>query len=203
MHAYYIQKIFFQGFHIFKKIKFQMKKLVFLLLVGLSVSAFKLIQNKEFACLPCGSECDGKTYNAAGKCSGCGMDLVEKSTIHFSNISIAQLCDRISANPKAILLDVRSVGEFKGTTTEVPTIGHFKNAININVAELERRVNELKKDKESEILVYCSHAHRSAVASYFLSTHGFKNVKNMLGGVSTIDQQASECLKKSFVAHTR
>jgi len=131
------------------------------------------------------------------------MELVDKSTIRFSNISVDQLCDRISANPKAIVLDVRSVGEFKGTTSETPTFGHFKNAVNINVTELERRVNELNKDKESEILVYCSHAHRSAVASYFLSTHGFKNVKNMLGGVSTINQQTSDCLKKSFVLHSR
>lgn len=129
------------------------------------------------------------------------MDLVGKSTIRFSNISVDQLCERISANPKAIVLDVRSVGEFKGTTAEVPTIGHFKNAVNINVTELEKRVGELNKDKESEILVYCSHAHRSATASYFLSTHGFKNVKNMLGGVSTIDQQSSDCLKESFVVH--
>jgi len=178
-----------------------MKKLVLLLIISLLVSAFKLIQNKEFACLPCGRECDSKVYTAAGKCSGCGMDLVDKSTIKFSNISVNQLCDRLSANPKAILLDVRSDGEFKGTNAEISTFGHFKNAININVTEIERRVNELNKDKESEILVYCSHAHRSAVVSYFLSTHGFKNVKNMLGGVSTIDRQSSDCLKKSFVVH--
>lgn len=201
MHAYYIRNFFLTGFHIFKEIRLRMKKLVLLLIVGLSLSAFKLIQNKEFVCLPCGRECDGEIYHAAGKCAGCGMDLVDKSTIKFSNISVNQLCERLSANPKAVLLDVRSVGEFNGTTNEVPTFGHFKNAVNINVTEIESRVNELNKNKEAEILVYCSHAHRSAVASYFLSTHGFKNVKNMLGGVSTIDQQASDCLKKSFVVH--
>src|SRR5258706_9750605 len=107
-----------------------MKKLLFLVIIGLSVSAFKLIQKKEFVCLPCGRDCDYETYSASGKCASCGMDLVDKSTIRFSNISVDQLCDRISANPKAIVLDVRSVGEFKGTTTEVPTIGHFKNAVN-------------------------------------------------------------------------
>jgi rhodanese-related sulfurtransferase len=129
------------------------------------------------------------------------MKLVEKSTIRFANISVDQLCDRVAANPKAVLLDVRTTGEFDGTAKEVPTIGHFKNAININVKELEGRAEELNKYKDSEILVYCSHAHRSAIASYFLGTHGFKNVKNMLGGVSTISQPSSDCLKKSFVVH--
>jgi rhodanese-related sulfurtransferase len=128
------------------------------------------------------------------------MKLVEKSTIRFSNISVAELCDNAS-KPGVVLLDVRSPGEFDGSTNHVPTFGHFKNAININVTDLESRVKELDKYKATEILVYCSHAQRSAVASYFLTTHGFDRVKNMTGGVSTIDPKQSECLQKSFVKH--
>ncbi len=45
--------------------------------------------------------------------------------------------------------------------------------------------NELSKYKKSEVIVYCSHSHRSPRASYILGTHGFTNVKNMSGGVST------------------
>jgi rhodanese-related sulfurtransferase/DNA-directed RNA polymerase subunit RPC12/RpoP len=176
-----------------------MKTLLLLLLVALL--HFSFAQTKEHVCLPCGRECDNHIYEGPGQCSSCGMKLVEKSTLRFTNVSIGQLCEGISKNPKAVLLDVRSEGEFKGSTTEVPSYGHFKNAININVNDLEKRVEELKKFKDSEIFVYCSHAHRSAVASYFLSTHGFKNVKNMLGGVSTLANQQSDCLSQSFVAH--
>ncbi|GHN00091.1 hypothetical protein WSM22_15800 [Cytophagales bacterium WSM2-2] len=129
------------------------------------------------------------------------MNLVEKSTVNFANVSVEDMCKRIGVNSDAIILDVRSKGEFSGSTTDVQTFGHFKNAINVNVTELEKRVKELEKYKGKEIFVYCSHAHRSATASYFLSTHGFENVKNMTGGVSIIDPQNNECLKKSFVAH--
>ena len=156
---------------------------------------------KEFACLPCGRECDNQVYDKAGLCPSCSMKLVDKSTIAFKNISVNELCARMTWNPNAVILDVRSAGEFTGSSNDMETFGHFKNAININVNELEGRVKEIDKYKAKEVLVYCSHAHRSAIASYFLSTHGFQNVKNMLGGVSTVDPKNSNCLTKSFVLH--
>ncbi|MEJ0032816.1 MAG: rhodanese-like domain-containing protein [Bacteroidota bacterium] len=81
------------------------------------------------------------------------------------------------------------------------SVGHFKNAININVEELESRVDEISKYKGQEVLVYCSHSHRSPRATYFLSTHGFSNVKNVDGGVSTMTDAERDCLKGSFVSH--
>jgi len=174
-----------------------MKFILALLIFG-SLSAFWLAP-KEFVCLPCGRECDSKIYDKQGQCLACGMTLVDKSTISFKNISVDELCRRITSNPEVIILDVRSSGEFNGTSSDVKTFGHFKNAININVSELENRVKEVEKYKGREVLVYCSHAHRSAVASYFLSTHGFQNVKNMLGGVSTIADNS--CVKNAFIKH--
>ena len=80
-------------------------------------------------------------------------------------------------------------------------MGDIKNAININVQELENRLSQLSKYKDTEILVYCSHSHRSPRASYLLSTNGFKNVSNMSGGVSIIGNTPSELVKRYFVQH--
>lgn len=176
-------------------------KIALFIILSWSGLTFLNRQNKEFVCLPCGRECDSQLYKKSGTCSSCNMNLVEKSSIHFTNVSVEELCNRITSNPNVVLLDVRSPGEFNGLATETPTFGHFKNAINVNINDLEDRVKELEKYKGKEVLVYCSHAHRSAIASYFLSTHGFENVKNMTGGVSTVSPQASDCLKKSFVTH--
>lgn len=156
---------------------------------------------KEFVCLPCGRECDNQVFDKDGNCASCGMALVDKATVSFKNISVDELCARVTSNPDALILDVRSAGEFDGSSTNVSTFGHFKKAVNVNVTDIEGRVKELEKYKGKEVLVYCSHAHRSAVASYFLSTHGFQNVKNMRGGVSTIKPTSSDCLAKSFVVH--
>lgn len=178
-----------------------MKYLLITALAFASLS-FVTLQKKEYVCSPCGQDCDKEVHDKPGTCQHCGMSYVDKSTIKFSDLTFEQLCARVKANPKAVLLDVRSPAEFDGTSTNVPSFGHFKNAININIDELEGRVGELAKYKNQEVLVYCSHSHRSPRASYFLSTHGFKDVKNMAGGVSTLGaEQSKECMDKIFVKH--
>lgn len=159
------------------------------------------LQQKKFVCSPCGNDCDREVYDKPGSCSHCGMTLVDQSSIKFKDISFEEVCARLKANPKAILLDVRSPAEFQGTSREVPSFGHFKDAINININELEARVKELDKYKDREVIVYCSHSHRSPRASYYLTTHGFSNVKNVAGGVSTLGKTAPTCLDKIFVPH--
>jgi rhodanese-related sulfurtransferase len=182
--------------------KLHLMKLLIAAALALTSTSFCHAQNKEYVCTPCGQDCDHKDYSKPGKCSDCGMALVEKSSVKVTDISIDELCARLAANPKAVLLDVRSPGEFKGTSMGRSSYGHFKNAININVTDLESRVGELSQYKNEEILVYCSHSQRSPRATYFLSTHGFSNVKNMAGGVSTLtDKKENECLKKNFVFH--
>jgi len=158
---------------------------------------------KQYVCTPCGNDCDKDVHDKPGSCSDCGMALIDKATIGFKDIDFKTVCERVKANPKLVLLDVRSPGEFKGTSTEVPTFGHLNNAININITELESRIGELNKYKNQEVIVYCSHSHRSPRASYYLATHGFKNVKNVAGGVSTLTPSVPACLDKIYVKHTR
>ena len=175
-----------------------------LLLFILSVGYFEMPNTDEYVCQPCGQECDNQVYSKPGMCHSCGMSLVKKSTIKFKNIDLEEMCKSIKDNPKVVLLDVRSSEEFSDSNNHVPSFGHFKNAININVRELDERINELSKFKDNEIIVYCSHSHRSPQASYLLGTHGFTNVKNMIGGVSTFGTSYnSYCLKKEFVTHTK
>ena len=176
-------------------------KIIFAILIAAIVtSSFVVNQKKEYVCSPCGQDCDHTVYDKPGSCNTCGMALVEKSTVKFKNLSFEELCARLKANPKAVLLDVRTPAEFKGSS-DVPSFGHFKNAININVEELPARIDEIAKYKNQEVLVYCSHSHRSPRATYLLSTNGFGNVKNVAGGLSTITQSQKDCLTPAFVSH--
>ena len=164
---------------------------------GISASG----QSKQFVCTPCGADCDKEVYDHGGHCKSCGMALVEKSSATVTNLTVDEICKRIAANPNLILLDVRTPGEFNGSSTR-GSYGHFKNAININIDNLESRLDEISKYKNEEIIVYCSHSHRSPRATYLLSTRGFKDVKNMAGGVSTIVKPTNNpCLKENFVPH--
>jgi len=138
---------------------------------------------KSYICMPCGSSCDAKTYDKSGSCKHCGMTLVPQKSVVFTNVTPIQVCELVRQNSSIVFLDVRTAEEFNGTTPK-DSYGHIKNAINIPIQELESRLKELAAFKNKEIIVYCSHSHRSPQAAYLLSTNGFTKVKNMSGGMS-------------------
>jgi rhodanese-related sulfurtransferase/uncharacterized membrane protein YuzA (DUF378 family) len=138
----------------------------------------------SYQCTPCGRDCDKKVYPQSGNCSSCNMALVKKNTVAFKNIPASEICDYIKTHSSAVLLDVRTKEEFEGKAN--PDFGTLKNAINIPIQELEGKLASISKLKNKEILVFCSHSHRSPQASYLLTQAGFTNVTNMLGGMSVV-----------------
>jgi rhodanese-related sulfurtransferase len=162
-------------------------KLLALLLITLFLSAFVHFDDAgkgNYRCLPCGSDCDEQAYDEKGSCAHCGMPLVLASTIKFRQVAPTDICAYIAKHPRTILLDVRSKEEFEGTVT--PNFGTLKGAINIPIQELGRRLAELEIYRKKEILVFCSHSHRSPQAAYLLNQEGFHNVVNMSGGMSEL-----------------
>ena len=141
--------------------------------------------------MPCGRDCDNDVYDKPGKCPHCQMDLVEKSTVHFKTIQPSMLCQYIADHPNVVLLDVRTKEEFEGKAD--PNYGTLKNAINVPVQELEKNISTLAPYKDKEIIVYCSHSHRSPRACYILTQNGFSNVTNMAGGMSVMKDNS--CMK--------
>ena len=142
----------------------------------------------SYQCMPCGRDCDNDVYDKPGKCPHCQMDLVEKSTVHFKTIESPMLCQYLAEHPGVVLLDVRTKEEFEGTAN--PDYGTLKNAINIPVQELQKNIAALASYKDKEIIVYCSHSHRSPQACYILTQNGFPNVTNMAGGMSVMKDKA-------------
>jgi rhodanese-related sulfurtransferase/DNA-directed RNA polymerase subunit RPC12/RpoP len=142
----------------------------------------------SYQCMPCGQDCDNAVYDKPGKCPHCQMELVEKSTVHFKTIEPSMLCQYMAAHPNVVLLDVRTKEEFEGKAD--PNYGTLKNAINVPVQELEKNISKLASYKEHEIIVYCSHSHRSPRACYILTQNGFSNVTNMAGGMSVMKDKS-------------
>lgn len=68
----------------------------------------------------------------------------------------------------AIILDVRSKGEYQG--------GHINGAINISVDALSNNLSKLKKGKP--IITCCASGMRSASAKRILKSSGFTEVHN-------------------------
>jgi phage shock protein E len=79
----------------------------------------------------------------------------------------------------AIILDVRSKGEFDG--------GHIKGSINISVDVLANNLNKLK-DKNKTIITCCVSGMRSASAKAVLKNNGYAQVHNG-GGWSGLERK--------------
>jgi rhodanese-related sulfurtransferase len=164
----------------------------------------KYISDKqdEYVCLPCGADCDNISHKEPGTCSHCNMTLIKRSTIKHKNIEPDDLCSFITkaGSGNVLLLDVRTRAEFEGTAED--KFGRLNNAVNIPIQELESRMKELNNWKDKQIVVYCSHSHRSPRASYMLSQNGFKNVTNMLGGMSTWKESVKDekCNQQLFIS---
>jgi len=79
----------------------------------------------------------------------------------------------------AIILDVRSTGEFAG--------GHIKGSINISVDTLRNNLAKLN-DKNKIIITCCASGMRSASAKSILQSNGFVNVYNG-GGWSSLQNK--------------
>jgi rhodanese-related sulfurtransferase len=92
----------------------------------------------------------------------------------MSEITPRELKARLDGNDRPLLLDVRQDWETK--------LCRLENAIHIPIEEIELRTEELSPD--DEIVVYCHQGVRSAaVAGYLREQHGFKNVRNLAGGL--------------------
>lgn len=73
------------------------------------------------------------------------------------------------------IIDVRSKQEYDE--------GHIDGAILIPEYEIKERIEEIVKNKEEKILVYCSSGTRSKIAQEKLIKKGYKNVYNLKDGV--------------------
>ncbi|HEY6191602.1 MAG TPA: MBL fold metallo-hydrolase [Bacteroidota bacterium] len=87
-------------------------------------------------------------------------------------ITPEQLKERLDRGDHPMILDVREPSE-----QEIVNIGGTL----IPLGQLPRRYTEL--DSDQEIIVYCHHGNRSQRAVEFLYEKGFKNVKNLTGGI--------------------
>lgn len=74
----------------------------------------------------------------------------------------------------ALVIDVRSPEEFAS--------GHYQNAINIPVDQVQSRIKEFG-NPDTKIVLYCRSGGRAGSAKGVLDSKGFKNVVNA-GGLS-------------------
>ena len=83
------------------------------------------------------------------------------------------LRDRLAAGELPTILDVREPEEIQ--------IVRFPGAVEIPMSEIPSRLSEL--DANDEIVVLCHHGVRSAHVAGYLAQQGFRQVRNLAGGI--------------------
>lgn len=89
-------------------------------------------------------------------------------------LSAGDLHYMIAGDVDFVLVDVRAPQEYEDN--------HIGGAINIAVADLRTRYNELNKDKTT--VLFCSSGSRSSLGASILGQHGFKKVCTVAGGMT-------------------
>lgn len=80
----------------------------------------------------------------------------------------------------AILIDVRSPGEFHG--------GYIEGSINVPLDVFGGKIQSICSDKNAEIVLCCASGMRSGSAQNYLKQLGYSNVING-GGVGTLSMR--------------
>lgn len=93
----------------------------------------------------------------------------------MQNISVEELKNRRDAGEKLNLIDCREPHEY----AEFNIGGQL-----IPLGKIQTmQIDEIEGLKEEEVIIHCRSGQRSMVACLFLDTLGFKNTKNLAGGV--------------------
>jgi hydroxyacylglutathione hydrolase len=95
-------------------------------------------------------------------------------TRNIKLLSAEDLHEMIAGDVDFVLLDVRAPQEYEDN--------HISGVINIPVADLRTRDNELNKDKTTVLI--CSSGNRSSLGASILEQHGFKEIYNVAGGMT-------------------
>ena len=91
----------------------------------------------------------------------------------MDEISPQELQARLAGTDRPLLLDVRQDWETR--------LCRLENAVHIPIEEIEMRADEL--NTADEIVVYCHQGVRSAAVAEYLRQLGFRDVKNLAGGL--------------------
>lgn len=95
--------------------------------------------------------------------------------IEIQDLNPAEFGKALRANHDAILLDVRTPGEFEE--------GHLPGALNIDINGYDFHEQIENLDETKAYFVYCRSGGRSAAACRYMNSKGFRECYNLSGGI--------------------
>ena len=106
------------------------------------------------------------------------LKVVDEARASVKEVTLDEARQRLAANPKAILMDVREDSEWQN--------GHAAQAVHLGKGVLERDIEKQFPDPEAEIIMYCGGGYRSILTCDVAQRMGYKNVSSLMGGFKAL-----------------
>ncbi len=113
----------------------------------------------------------------------CGLTRGENTQVNqdVKDITVEELKEKLDRKEDFIFLDVREPFEYE--------IAKIEGTQLIPLGQIESRISELEPFKNKEIVAHCKMGGRSRRALEILKAKGFKNLKNVAGGIQAWSQR--------------
>jgi rhodanese-related sulfurtransferase len=106
------------------------------------------------------------------------LKVVNEARPRVKELNTEQARQRLAANPKAVLIDVREDSEWQS--------GHAVQAIHLGKGIFERDIEKLLPDMQAEIIMYCGGGYRSVLTCDVAQRMGYRNVASLIGGFKAL-----------------
>jgi len=106
------------------------------------------------------------------------LKIVNEARPRVKEVTLEETRQHLSANPKAVLLDVREDSEWQN--------GHASQAVHLGKGVFERDIENLVPDTDTEIIMYCGGGYRSVLTCDVAKRMGYRNVSSLVGGYKAL-----------------
>ena len=106
------------------------------------------------------------------------LKIVNEVRPKIKEITIEEARARLAQNPKAVLVDVREDSEWER--------GHAQQAVHLGKGVLERDIEKMFPDPQTELIMYCGGGYRSALTADVANRMGYRNTASLLGGYKAL-----------------
>jgi len=106
------------------------------------------------------------------------LKLVNEARPHVDELTIDQARERLAANPQAVLMDVREDTEWQKQ--------HAAEAVHLGKGILERDLEKMVPNPDTEIIMYCGGGYRSVLTAAVAQKMGYRKVFSLIGGYKAL-----------------
>lgn len=112
------------------------------------------------------------------------MAITADAKTRIREVSPADALRAVRENPSAKMIDVREESEFAAS--------HLKGAVHLGKGTIERDIEKVFPNPETELYLYCGGGFRSALACDNLQRMGYKNVISVADGFAGLKSAGAD-----------